>query len=1524
MFTYDANATAAPQLGTLTVAGLTVSIAQAGNADLVPSWVTPLVTTGLLAPAGLALDALGNIYIADAGNNAVEEWNASTQTLNVLVPAGVLANPRGIAVDTYGNVFIADTGNGAVEEWTAATGQLSTLVTGLNSPTGVAVDSVGNVYVVEQGTNAVREWNATDQSLTTLISSGLSNPSGIAVDLLGTIYIADTGNNAVEQWNPITQILNVLVSGLNNPQDVAVDGLGNVFIADAGSSTIKEWNQAAQQLLATAFTGLSGANGIALDSAGNLYAADTGNNAVEQFAVGYVGPGGLSEGRSAGIDTFHVLPSALVFSASSDQPWLALTGAANGIGSFSFSSNQTTASRSAHIAVLGEQLTVIQQGDTPATITKAGGDGQSVIGPQQFPAPLQVSVTGAGGNPLQGAAVTYQVTSGNTGAGASFVSGTTAVVSTDATGAGVAPLLTSNGTPGVFSVIASVGTLQASFTLTTSAASLSVSSLLTGSGAGNGSTFLNLTAPNAPWTAVSNAPWIHLAPASLTGAGSGFIQFSVDPNTNPAAVTGTITVAGQTLTITQAGAGSLPTEVVSTLVSSGLDLPFGLASDIQGNLYIADTGHNAIQKWSAATQQLTPLVATGLNSPHGVAVDSSGNVYFADANNNAVKEWLAATGQVVTLVASGLKFPVGVAVDSLGNVYIADLGNGAVKQWSLTTQQVTTLPGAPLSNPSGVAVDPAGNVYVADLLNNSIKQWSNGGQLTPVTATGLSLPNAVAVDSQGNLFLFDGNNSALKRWNPAAQQTSTLASTGIAGAFGVATDSQGNFYLVNPGTSSVQELTTAYVTIAGASRTEPAPAGSDSIAVQVLPANTAINASVDQPWLALGAVSNNSVTFSFTANTSVASRSGHVAVLGQPVAVTQSGDVPSTLSKTAGDAQSAFSGQTYAVAAQAVVRDASGAGVQGANVTFTLNPGPGGAAGTFLVNGVPSTNATVFSDVNGNVQAPPLTANLSAGAFTVSANVSGLSVSYGFTVLAGALGTTTISLGSAAGASSVLLSVAASWTATSNATWLHLNANSLSGTGNATVQFTYDANPGTSNRTGSLTVAGATLTATQVGSSYIYLSGITTLSGTGFKSPQGNALDATGNVYVADTANNAVKEWNATTHAVTTLVSAGLSGPAAVAVDGKGNVYITDSVNNVVKEWSPANQSVSTLIATGLSRPYGIAVDQSGAVYIADSGHNALKKWTAAGGLVTLVSSGLNAPRGIAIDLDGNIYIADAKNNAVKEWNPATGIVTTLVGSGLNAPSAVAVDGQGNVYIADTNNNFVKRWSPAGAAIVSLVTPGLKGPGGVALDSNGNVYIVDTGNSALKELSSEYLSLSATARSEPSAAGSDSVTALVYPVGAPITPTSDQGWLTITSVTNGVVKFNFTANNAATMRTGHIYILGQPVTITQSADAATTMIRAAGNGQNAAVKTAYPVALQTQLKDAANVGVIGIVVTYSVAPGANGASATFTGGSGTATATTVASGLATAPILTANGTAGTFTVKATAGALSAIYTLTSH
>ncbi len=781
-----------------------------------------------------------------------------------------------------------------------------------------------------------------------------------------------------------------------------------------------------------------------------------------------------------------------------------------------------------------------------------------------------------------------------------------------------------------------------------------------------------------------------------------------------------------------------------------------------------------------------------LDRPNSVALDEAGNVYIADTFNNAIKKWTATSKTVTELVNSGLNQPYGVAVDGAGNVYIADTGNNQIKKWTAANKSVSTLVSSKLNGPYGVAVDGAGNVYFSDNLNNAIKKWTAASKtVTTLVSSGLFNPAGVAVDGAGNVYIADSNSNALKKWTAAGKTVSTLIS-GINFPLGVALDGAGNVYIAETGNSQIKELARAFVDPTAIM--EGPDAGSD-VLESVLPDSQKLlppfAPTSSESWLTLTGVSNGVVSFAFTANPGP-ERAAEITLLGRSIPITQ-----------AGKSKVALGTNNVAVGASA------GSGSVALALSSPAAPWEARANDRWLhlsannQSGVGSTNLVFTYDAN---LGPPRVGTLTISGQTLSVSQVG----------SNSLGTATLVEGPAKGTDSVVLAMFGSvstWTATANDAWLHLNPANQSGKGSANVVFTFDANPGPT-RTGTLSVAGLTLAVTQAGSAYVTANPLRSLVSGRLNSPLGVAVDSSGNVFIADTHNSAIKKWTVASGRVTTLVSAGLNEPSSVAVDQAGGVYIADTFNNAIKKWTAANQTVTTLV-DGLNYPFGVAVDGAGNVYFFDSLGRGIKKWTAVSQAVTtLVSPVSGVDKGMAVDRAGNVYFVGI---GIQKWTAASKTLTTLVASEFTFPSGVAVDGAGNVYIAETERHAIKRWTAASKSLTTLVASELTYPSGVAVDGAGNVYIADTGNHAIKVLPRALID--PTPMAVWAEAGSDvlpSVLPASQNLPSPFEPSSSQSWLSITGTGNGVVSLAFAANDTRVPRTAQIFVLGKSITLTQS------------------------------------------------------------------------------------------------------------
>ena len=684
-------------------------------------------------------------------------------------------------------------------------------------------------------------------------------------------------------------------------------------------------------------------------------------------------------------------------------------------------------------------------------------------------------------------------------------------------------------------------------------------------------------------------------------------------------------------------------------------------------LLLAASGVALAQQYSITTAAggappSTPVAATStsIGQPSRVAVDKNGNIYFSSANS----VFRIDGSGTLTLIAGNsrpgfsgdggqatraqLNAPQGIAFDSAGNIYIADSKNNRVRMVS-TAGVISTFAGTGqisfggphtfndgglatnglLHLPGGVAVDSKNNVYIADTGDNLIRIVTTDG-----------LINSVAGDSYGAYFGDAGPATTAELHNPED----------------VAVDSSGNIYIADTGNSAIRKVT--------------ADGNINTVAGNCTAATGCSSGSTGDGGSATAAT--------LTAPFSVAlDSSGNMYIV-------ENGDSKIRKVDTSGNINS---------------------------IVGTGTPGFGGDNG---------------AAISGQLNFPTGIALDSGGALYI----------------ADALNRRIRKVSSN-------------------------NINTIAG--NGVLSYSGDGGPATAAQ---------------------------------LNTPLGVALDSSGNLYIADTANNVVRKV-AASGTITTFAgngtagfggdggapaSAQLNGPQALAVDPNGNVYVSDTLNARVRRISGG--VINTVAGNGtpgyggdgagaaaaqLNIPEGLAVDALGNLYIADFGNNRIRKVTSSGTITTVAGNGsigysgdggsatsaqLTTPSGVAVDTSGNLYIADTGNNAVRVVTG--GVINTVAGNGLAGfsgdggpatlaqvgnPVGVAVDGAGSIYVSDGSSRVRKVYSTG--FIVTIGGSGargysgdggtgpfatLSGPAAITLAPSGNVYVADSANNAVRLL----------------------------------------------------------------------------------------------------------------------------------------------------------------------------------------------
>jgi len=697
---------------------------------------------------------------------------------------------------------------------------------------------------------------------------------------------------------------------------------------------------------------------------------------------------------------------------------------------------------------------------------------------------------------------------------------------------------------------------------------------------------------------------------------------------------------------------------------------------------------------------------------------------------------------------------------------------------------------ASIGYPGGVALDAAGNTYIADSHSSHIFKVDTTNNLTvvagngthgyagdggPATSAALSGPEGVFVDASGNIFIADTQNSVIREVTASNGNIITVAGTGAAGysgdgglatsaqlydPYGVFVDSAENIFIADTDNCLIRKVSGGNIsTVVGNPLATPAPCSYSG------DGGPATSAQLDEPF-GVFVDSSGNIFIADTQNSAIR--------------VVNPGTQPITLAQIviqSGDIQT-VAGISYD----------SG---EGSACMFTGDTGP--ATSAYLCQ-----PAGVFVDGSENIFIAD-TANFAIREVATTGTI---------TTVAGTLGTAGYT-GDNAAATSATLNYPNS---------VVVDASSdifIADTDNFVIREVTASN---------------SFIQTIIGNNTLAYSGDSGLAvNAELSSPASVSIDAAGDIFIADSENSAIREvvaasgdiqtaaGNGTLCALSTALcgdtglatSAQLNNPQGVFLDASGNIFIADTADNRIRVVNTttatitvagiaiSSQTIATVAGTGtggysgdtgaaisaeLSSPYGVFVDSNENIFIADTGNNVIREVSSSGIITTVVgnntectpagatcgdggaatSAQLSSPAGVFVDATEDIFIADTFDNRIREVTASTGIIATVAGTGargysgdgsaatsalLDSPYGVYVDTAGDIFIADTQN-FVIREVLAGniQTVAGNNTQGFSGDGGQSTlaelnsptglfgNAAGNLYVADTDNTRIRQL----------------------------------------------------------------------------------------------------------------------------------------------------------------------------------------------
>ena len=1345
----------------------------------------------LNSPYGVAVDAAGNIYIADASNYKVRKVNTSG-IISVFAGNGTsgatgdggaataaeLSNVVGVAVDASNNVYIADQNNCRIRKVNTS-GIISTVAGNgtsgysgdggaataakLFSPCAVAVDASGNLYIADYYNNRIRKVN-TSGTISTIAGTGTGSysgdggaataatiyyPGGVAVDGSSNVYFSDTYNSRLRKINTSGIISTIGGNGsagytgdggaatsaeVNNPKGLVVDASGNIYFADYSNARIRKITTSGtiSTVAGSGGAGFYGDGGAAtaadlyypsavtLDATGNMFIADYYNQRIRKVSAPsatYCTPSYLSTYLSTACSSYHMDIAGFhlhgAYSTSiNDNVACDGTGYEDHTSMMVVMTPGSTYTPTIYTGPTYEmhaEVWVDFNNDGSFDSTERIGGYNNYVDSQAFS--LVIPSGAATGSHRMRLVTVYSVASYpyiTPCPTSSYSYGETRDYTTYI--GTPPPTLTALSSPVAFGVVATgtcssprAGAFSGSF-LSPSSGNITVtapSGFYVSSTAG-GTYVSSYTISYTGGALAADSVYIEFCPTSsstysgcvsVSGGGASATLCLSASGTGEPACTGTPTAG--TISATTAFAGSSTPFTVSL---SGYTVAAGITFQWQSASSAAGTYSNI---FGATNSSWTP---TGITATTYYKCNVCCSYSSACASSSIIG---------VNYFTASSCTPNYANIDTTEDTYIASPGNhlrlngdagtsinDSVVDGTLHAYLDRTTLGCQLSTGSTYTITVAGGSLVPQAYQAWIDFNNNGTFESTESVGGLSAGSTSATSSTFTITI------------PSASTVTTAGDYRLR----IAT----SYYYHNyPSLNACPNGSTTN-DYWGETRDY-------YVALNVTSGTLSFSVSVDSVMFGIDSTCTTSPAQSFTMGGSgLSPASGNLTV--------------------------------YAPTNYAVCSTLTGTYVTSYNIPYT-----GGTLGTtsvyikFIAPCTPGSYPNCLSITGGGLSASfcipvggtsaAACTSASAGAATVTPTTGGSSTSYALSVSGEALGYgTTFQWVQTTGGGS--------WTTITGATNTTYNFTGLS----TSTCFVCDVTcPYVSSSTSSAEACVSVNIPSPI---------ISTFAGNGSGAYSGDGGAAT---------------------------AAAIDYLAGVAADASGNVYFTQYSNYIIRKVNPSGV-ISTFAGNGsggyggdggaataakLNNATGVATDAAGNVYIADGGNNRIRKVNTSGIITTFAGNGsagysgdggpataakINNPIGVACDASGNVYIADLGNSRVRKVNSA-GVITTFAGNGtagftgdgglataaeIQGLAGIAVNSAGTVYIVDGTSYRVRSITSYGyiSTICGNGTSGYTGdnglataaelnrPNGVSIDASGNVYISDQYNNRIRKINS--------------------------------------------------------------------------------------------------------------------------------------------------------------------------------------------